>query len=150
MQTLQHPATSGGAPESGEPLTKKRKLDDSVTKCNTYLNGEGNSSLEGDWESAPFKGISFSVPQRKKLSLQISTKRNEGIRALNPSTNQKEFGIPWGEIGKSRQVTAAFGAEHRLSRTLQNMFFASQYQKKHKRHETSVSFPDLVMGSQGH
>ena len=105
MQTLQHLATSGAA-ESEEPLTKKRKLDDSVTKSNTYLNGEGNSSLEGNWESTPIGGISFSVPQRKKLSLQISTKVNEGIRALNPSTNQKEFGIPWGDIGLSRRVTA--------------------------------------------
>ena len=82
------------------PSTKKRKLDDNGVKVNGHTQSAEDSSMDGSWTTAPIEGISFSVPQRKKLLLQISPKKNEGIRALNPGTKQKEFGIPWKQIGR--------------------------------------------------
>ena len=59
--------------------------------------------MSATWSSVPPIETSFSVPQRKKLLLQISTKPSEGIRALNPGTKAKEFGIPWRDIGRSHR-----------------------------------------------
>ena len=55
--------------------------------------------MKGDWPSVGAIEVSFSVPQRKKLLLQISPKKPEGIRALNLTNKQREFGIPWKDIG---------------------------------------------------
>ncbi len=38
------------------------------------------------------------VPQRKKLNLQISSNKSEGIQSINPATKQREFGIPWRDV----------------------------------------------------
>ena len=56
--------------------------------------------LNGSWAGKPFEGVSFAVPQRKKLVLHISPTRSEGIKAINPATSSAEFGIPWKQIGK--------------------------------------------------
>ena len=56
--------------------------------------------MRGEWFSVATVEVSFSVPQRKKLLLQISPKKVEGIRALNPTNKQREFGIPWKGIGR--------------------------------------------------
>ena len=56
--------------------------------------------MNGEWSSIATTEVSFSVPQRKKLLLQISPRKFEGIRALNPINKQKEFGIPWKDIGR--------------------------------------------------
>ena len=83
-----------------EPATKKRKLNEEL-QVNGKTSKAGNDAtiLNESWSGQVFEGISFSVPQRKKLFLEISSKRSEGIRALNPSTKETEFGIPWKEIG---------------------------------------------------
>jgi len=89
-----------------EPAVKKRKLNG-----NNDANGTGQGlpirshgmeaeSMNATWSSTTPIEASFSVPQRKKLLLQISSKTSEGIRALNPGTKEKEFGIPWRDIGR--------------------------------------------------
>ena len=43
--------------------------------------------------------MSFSVPQRKKLNLQVSANRkSEGVRAVAPGSSDAEFGLPWSEV----------------------------------------------------
>jgi len=42
--------------------------------------------------------MSFLVPQRKKLTLEISPRSDEGLRARNPATGAVEFGIAWGHV----------------------------------------------------
>ena len=95
--------------KSGEdgPATKRRKLN-GESQANSKGAGAGHdaATLNAPWSSKTFEGISFSVPQRKKLSLEISPNLSEGIRAVNPSTQETEFGIPWKEIGQSdNQIT---------------------------------------------
>ena len=92
-----------------DPAAKKRKLDMEVssrvgtgTAPTTGRPGpDDNSSINAEWSSTSFDAISFSVPQRKKLVLDISSKQAEGIRAKNPDTESVEFGIPWKEAGWS-------------------------------------------------
>lgn len=88
-------ATEDDAKSNGL-ITKKRKLNDSASP-NLQ---EGGPSINGLWRAAKiFEGISFSVPQRKKLNLQISSNRkSEGIRATAPNSSNPEFGIPWPEV----------------------------------------------------
>jgi hypothetical protein len=87
-------------------VTKRRKLN------GTEMNGlakrpqtkeiQITGAMSSAWSSEPIAGISFSVPQRKKLLLQISSQKTEGIRALHPATKELEFGIPWKDIGQPR------------------------------------------------
>ena len=84
------------------PAVKKRKLDGE-----TLVNGAPRAdttssvSLSGKWSGTLFESISFTVPQRKKLSLELSTQPSEGVRAINPSTKETEFGVAWNDIGKN-------------------------------------------------
>lgn len=41
---------------------------------------------------------SFLLPQRKKLSLEISPRSDGGLRARNPATGAVEFGIAWADV----------------------------------------------------
>ena len=84
----------------GGPTIKKRKLNDEA-QANSKASSD-EAILNAPWSSKSFEGVSLSVPQRKKLSLEISSKRAEGIRAVNPSTKGTEFGIPWKEIGSTQ------------------------------------------------
>ena len=87
--------------ESTVPPSKKRRLNgdsDANERKTTSNNDEPTSS---QWHNAfRISDISFSIPQRKKLSLEISAERKEGIRAVNPKTETEEFSIPWIDIGK--------------------------------------------------
>ncbi|MCJ1410686.1 hypothetical protein MMC19_004772 [Ptychographa xylographoides] len=98
VNELQH-----GAHE--EPATKKRRLNGNGSADNGHTQrlpdrstGGGLESMSALWPSTPMTETSFSVPQRKKLLLQISTKLSEGVRALTPVSQQMEFGIPWRDI----------------------------------------------------
>ena len=74
---------------------KKRKLNDG-----TPNGASAASSIHGAWKATEsFPGISFSIPQRKKLALEISSSKTEGIRALTSTEAEKaEFGIPWASV----------------------------------------------------
>ncbi|KAI9766286.1 MAG: hypothetical protein M1835_007216, partial [Candelina submexicana] len=81
------------------PASKKRRLD--------AQNGDGG--IGHDAASEPWRegsdyyamgDIAFTVPQRKKLSLELgnSTATEGGLRARNPSSGELEFGIAWEDI----------------------------------------------------
>ena len=82
---------------------KKRKLNGDETNGHEETarkNGADTGILNAGWTTEPIEGISFSIPQRKKLLLQVSPEKKEGIRALNPGTKSKEFGVLWKDIGE--------------------------------------------------
>jgi hypothetical protein len=94
--------------DADQPQAKKRKMNGTDGDGNSQtlphrsgekLNGAETGSMSQNWPSVPVVETSFSVPQRKKLLLQISPSSDEGIRALNPSSKDMEFGIPWRDIG---------------------------------------------------
>ncbi|PSN64137.1 Rtt106-domain-containing protein [Corynespora cassiicola Philippines] len=80
---------------STEPASKKRKLEDS----NGVQNGGASNLTSGAvkaWRSYP--GVSFSIPQRKKFTLElVADKRDGGIRAVG-ADGKVEFGIPWKDV----------------------------------------------------
>ena len=88
---------------NGEPSSKKRKLDEP----NGTQNGKaGDGSLTNvavaAWRTYP--GTSFSIPQRKKLTLELVLGKggDGGIRALGAG-NTVEFSIGWKDVGKCTQ-----------------------------------------------
>ena len=109
---------------SNERLNKKRKLDEGAASSINGLSDLRAPVNKGNWDTAePWyiaKEISFSVPQRKKLTLELSSERPHvrggksigngqtidagahdtgGIRAINPATGEVEFGLGWRDIG---------------------------------------------------
>ena len=97
-------ATAEG--EEGSQGAKKRKLNNGAPASQSGDAG-GSAPLIGGWTGTTVEGISFSVPQRKKLDLVISASQNEGIKAVNPATSTAEFGASWKEIGMQ---TASIGS----------------------------------------
>ena len=45
--------------------------------------------------------VSFSMPQRKKFTLEVT--KSGYVRARNQSSKEVEFGLPVGEIGMSKK-----------------------------------------------
>ncbi|ORY12205.1 hypothetical protein BCR34DRAFT_304993 [Clohesyomyces aquaticus] len=90
--------TSSSVPE---PISKKRKLGEphapngtanGVTSDADILFNAGTKA----WRSYP--GVSFSMPQRKKLTLELlASKRDGGIRAVG-ADGKIEFGIAWKDV----------------------------------------------------
>ena len=77
----------------GDQPSKKRKLEGGV-------NGREHSN--GPWKAGTYSTIrelSFTVPQRKKLSLEIGDKTT-GLRARNPTTEDVEFGVQWQDVAQ--------------------------------------------------
>lgn len=101
---------SGTASTSARPEnspTKKRKLNGehpvNVAGDERVLsrNKEDGGHMSSEWKDAlQIPDISFSAPQRKKLSLEIGALKSEGIRAKNPKTQAIEFSVPWKDIGE--------------------------------------------------
>ena len=53
-----------------------------------------------------FPGTSFSIPQRKKLTLELVSKKKEGgIRGIGADGNV-EFGIQWRDVGKPQHAAS--------------------------------------------
>lgn len=78
------------------PTSKKRKLD---LSHDSEIQGDG--SMYVDWASdshSVIKDISFSIPQRKKLTLEIGKREDQGLRARNPPTGEVEFVVSWKDI----------------------------------------------------
>lgn len=81
---------SSKSSDSGNP-SKKRKLE----------NGRnGMAQTTSDWDTASYstiKELSFTIPQRKKLHLEIGD-ASAGLRCRNPTTNEAECTIRWADI----------------------------------------------------
>lgn len=111
-------------------------------------NGAEPESMNATWSSTTPIEASFSVPQRKKLLLQISSKTSEGIRALNPGTKEREFGIPWRDIGGILNYSSQ--RTLRLNICEQSMLSVSRSRRKPKPHTISASFLILPGERKGH
>ena len=95
MLTLQLPT---GIDENGQ-ISKKRKLNGIGETSGGTKHSNGISN--GQWEQGSYseiKEISFSIPQRKKLTLELGNLPNQGLRATNPSTGESEFQIQWSGV----------------------------------------------------
>ncbi|KAL8770348.1 MAG: hypothetical protein Q9209_003984 [Squamulea sp. 1 TL-2023] len=80
ISTLTGPAQSNGP----APLSKKRKLEAQISAADTYDS---------------ITDISFSIPQRKKLKLEISRNTESGaIRGRNTTTGEVDFSIRYSDI----------------------------------------------------
>ncbi|KAF2127379.1 Rtt106-domain-containing protein [Dothidotthia symphoricarpi CBS 119687] len=81
-----------------EPAAKKRRLEDSNDAQNSSTATGGGSlttAATKAWRSYP--GVSFSIPQRKKFTLELLDTKDGGIRAVGPSGNV-EFAIAWKDV----------------------------------------------------
>ncbi|KAF2117964.1 hypothetical protein BDV96DRAFT_517802 [Lophiotrema nucula] len=84
--------------DTTEPASKKRKLEDSNGTQNGVAAAAGGAgSLTGKaWRTYP--GVSFSIPQRKKFTLELVAEKAGGaIRAVGAAGNT-EFGIAWKDV----------------------------------------------------
>ncbi|KAI9872599.1 MAG: hypothetical protein M1830_001426, partial [Pleopsidium flavum] len=81
---------------SDPPPSKKRKLQDNT---NDNINGTSHPSPP-EWKPGytTIRETSFLVPQRKKLTLELSSLAAEGLRARNPTTSAAEVGIAWRDV----------------------------------------------------
>ncbi|KAI9652746.1 MAG: hypothetical protein M1821_007820 [Bathelium mastoideum] len=117
-----------GATPSDEHPNKKRKIDDTVASTRNGVSNSYARVMEERGVRAgayyTVKEVSFSVPQRKKLTLELSAEspdhhglshsdkkgytqtevlRTGEIRAVNPTSEEVEFGVGWQEIVPEKQ-----------------------------------------------
>ena len=81
--------------------SKKRKLNASQSAA---TEGSNEKMMFEDWKPSSFGAlpdISFSIPQRKKLRLEIGFLPNQGLRARNAASDEIEFTVRWRDIRKS-------------------------------------------------
>ena len=79
-----------------EPAAKKRRLEDNDGAQNgAALGGSLVSSATKAWRTYP--GVSFSIPQRKKFTLELVDKKDGGIRAIG-ANGSVEFSIAWKDV----------------------------------------------------
>ena len=84
---LQQAIGQGAGESQEENPSKKRKLEHRPAESTTWDNGT----------FCTFADISFSIPQRKKLRLELSQSPKQGLRASNPS-GDIEFAFSWGSV----------------------------------------------------
>ena len=99
MRTLQSPAGS----DVHTQASKKRKLngDGDTSQEPKQERPDGNGISNGPWRKESYceiKEISFFVPQRKKLTLELGNLPDQGLRASNPSTGKPEFQVQWSDV----------------------------------------------------
>ena len=80
--------------------SKKRKLDDLKNGKSELSRGRTQANLDGEWKcSVQFADVSFTIPQRKKMTLEIGMGKHEGVRAVNVATRSPEAAVPYSEVG---------------------------------------------------
>lgn len=80
-------------------ILKKRKLEVSLR-----AGVQGQEPSHQTWRRGSYSTVndlSFSIPQRKKLSLEIGHLETQGLRARNPASGDIEFELSWKDIRKS-------------------------------------------------
>ncbi|KAJ4351035.1 hypothetical protein N0V95_004206 [Ascochyta clinopodiicola] len=89
-----------------EPITKKRKLEETdstqngtaavaVPQTTAIVGGSLISTSTKAFKSYP--GVSFSIPQRKKFTLELLDKKDGGVRAIG-ATGNVEFALAWKDV----------------------------------------------------
>ncbi|KXS93704.1 hypothetical protein AC578_3839 [Pseudocercospora eumusae] len=96
---------SSGGGSAQAPNAKKRKLDEATSSNHQPIaNGNANHSTHIAQPALAFecKNVSFAVPARKKLKLQIIADQSEPsrreVRLLNNTTNELEYTLPNAQI----------------------------------------------------
>ena len=83
--------------EQEQNSSKKRKLNAGQAAADSAADKIMYETWDQDsW--AAFPDISFSIPQRKKLRLEIGDSSDQGLRARNGLTDDFEFAIRWKDI----------------------------------------------------
>lgn len=129
--------TASTSAQTGNSPTKKRKLngehptngagDEGVLS----RNGKDEGHVDSEWKNAlQIPDISFSVPQRKKLSLEIGALKSEGIRAVNPKSQAVEFSVPWKDVGEFSLQSLQLVVYEVLILGSQNTLSAFHYPRK--------------------
>ena len=100
-ETRDSELAAGGDALAEGSQSKKRKLDNLKNEKIEPSSGSTQASLSGEWKSSVrFPDVSFTIPQRKKMTLEIGTAELEGVRAMNAATAAPEGAIAYSEIGK--------------------------------------------------
>ena len=120
--------------EADRSASKRRKLNNGTSSQDKGDVG-GAAFLDTTWAGTPIEGVSFAVPQRKKLSLHISPARNEGVKAVNPTTSAAEFGLSWKQTGK---WALSWEASTKLTVPNQAMSFVYLFQRRRRLPRTSA------------
>lgn len=100
---IQHVNPVGAAqtqPNGDGQISKKRKLEISRGAAAEV---QGQGPTHQTWRNGSYstiKDLSFSIPQRKKLTLDIGHLENQGLRARN-SAGEVELVLSWKDIRKS-------------------------------------------------
>ncbi|KAF2840619.1 Rtt106-domain-containing protein [Patellaria atrata CBS 101060] len=91
---IKRSSTSIALPSHDAPASKKRKLDNG-----TATNGSSSEAWRVQSAAATYSvpDASFSMPQRKKLHLQLIGGKGGGLRAQS-SSGEIEFGVSWKDI----------------------------------------------------
>ncbi|GFF53511.1 histone chaperone rtt106 [Aspergillus udagawae] len=76
------------------PAAKKRKLQNGNVEGNTQSTGDVKAEASLQFY---MQDVSFAMPQRKKLTLEVTTGRGS-LRARNQSSKEVEFGVPLDRI----------------------------------------------------
>ena len=79
---------TSASPSQVEPASKKRKLETTQEATGKWDNGANFHN---------FNDISFSIPQRKKLKLQLGELPSSGIKAVN-ALGDTECAVKWSDI----------------------------------------------------
>ncbi|KAF9693704.1 hypothetical protein EKO04_008260 [Ascochyta lentis] len=88
-----------------EPVTKKRKLEEgngaqngtAATAPTTTAAVGGNLTSASTKAFKSYSGVSFSIPQRKKFTLELVDRKDGGIRAVG-ATGNVEFTLAWRDV----------------------------------------------------
>jgi hypothetical protein len=78
------------------PAAKKRKLQNGNVEGNTQSTGDVKAEASLQFY---MQDVSFAMPQRKKLTLEVTAGRGS-LRARNQSSKEVEFGVPLDRIRK--------------------------------------------------
>jgi hypothetical protein len=88
LEKQNHLEAGGRNGDGTQVASKKRKLD--------ALQDAAGRGGGGSW--AAIKDISFSIPQRKKLLLEIGLLPEQGLRGRNVASDEIEFAVRWKDI----------------------------------------------------
>jgi hypothetical protein len=85
--------------------TKKRKLEDGTPASSALTNGHGLAAIGNPTIAFECKDVSFQVPARKKLKLQLvadsQDKRRQEVRLQNQQTGEVEHVLPADQIDQA-------------------------------------------------
>lgn len=95
---------SRSQPHSSPPPSKKRKLEDNASQApaQSQPNGASSGALQNPQTAFSCKDVSFQIPMRKKLRLDLATdaqnSSRHAVRMVNQTSNETEYTLPSDQI----------------------------------------------------